>query len=112
MEDLYLQSEKLELLDYLLAEAEITSSQPTITPRPSSENLPLSFAQQRLWFLNQLEPNSPFYNISAALRLKGVLNITALENSFNEIIRRHEILRTAFTVLMGNRFKLLLPAKS
>ncbi|WP_009630730.1 non-ribosomal peptide synthetase [Synechocystis sp. PCC 7509] len=111
MENLYLQAEKLELLDYLLAEAEITSSQPTIAPRSSSENLPLSFAQQRLWFLNQLKPNSPFYNISAALRLKGVLNITALENSFNEIIRRHEVLRTAFTVVDGQPIQVVTPCQ-
>ncbi len=111
MEDLYLQSDKLELLDYLLAEAEITSSQLTIARRTSSENLPLSFAQQRLWFLNQLEPNSPFYNISAALRLKGVLNLPALENSFNEIIRRHEVLRTAFIVVDGQPIQVVTPCQ-
>ncbi len=110
MEDLYLQSDKLELLDYLLAEAEITS-QTTIASRTSSDNLPLSFAQQRLWFLNQLEPSSPFYNISAALRLKGVLNIPALENSFNEIIRRHEVLRTVFTVVDGQPIQVVTPCQ-
>lgn len=111
IEDLHLQAEKLELLDYLLAEAEIVSPQTTIAPRASFDNLPLSFAQQRLWFLNQLEPNSPFYNISAALRLKGVLNITALEDSFNEIIRRHEVLRTAFTVVDGQPIQVVTPCQ-
>lgn len=112
MEDLYLQTEKLELLDYLLAEAEITSPQTAISPRPSSENLPLSFAQQRLWFLNQLAPDSPFYNISATLRLTGVLNIAALEDSFNEVIKRHEVLRTAFTDVEGQPIQVVTPCQN
>ncbi|MHC5719114.1 MAG: AMP-binding enzyme, partial [Nostoc sp.] len=55
--------------------------------------LPLSFAQQRLWFLDQLEPGNPFYNISRFVRLKGSLNVAALEQSLNEIVRRYEVLR-------------------
>lgn len=62
---------------------------------------PLSFAQQRLWFLYQLAPNNPFYNVPAAIRLKGTLNRTALERSFQEIVRRHAALRTTFTTLDG-----------
>jgi len=57
---------------------------------------PLSFAQQRLWFLDQLEPGSPFYNMPAAFHLKGALDIAALERCFSEIQRRHEVLRTRF----------------
>ncbi|NJN06649.1 MAG: SDR family oxidoreductase [Richelia sp. RM1_1_1] len=67
---------------------------------PGTE-LPLSFAQQRLWFLTQLEPNSSSYNIPAAVRLQGELNHKALEQSFNEIVRRHEALRTNFQALEG-----------
>ncbi|MEH2215454.1 amino acid adenylation domain-containing protein [Nostoc sp.] len=63
--------------------------------------LPLSFAQQRLWFLNQMEPDNPFYNISRAVLLKGLLNVAALEQSINEIVRRHEVLRTSFTDVDG-----------
>ncbi|MEH2037877.1 amino acid adenylation domain-containing protein [Nostoc sp.] len=63
--------------------------------------LPLSFAQQRLWFLNQMEPDNPFYNISRAVLLKGSLNVAALEQSINEIVRRHEVLRTSFTDVEG-----------
>ena len=60
------------------------------------EALPLSYAQQRLWFLDQLEPGNPFYNIPLAVRLRGELQTEALEQSLNEIIRRHEVLRTSF----------------
>ena len=60
--------------------------------------LPLSFSQQRLWFLNQLEPGGTNYNITRAYRIRGPLAIGALRRSFNEIIRRHESLRTTFTI--------------
>ncbi len=62
---------------------------------------PTSFAQQRLWFLNQLAPDNPFYNVSTALRLKGLLNLTALQQAFNEIVHRHETLRTNFVMVEG-----------
>jgi amino acid adenylation domain-containing protein len=65
------------------------------------ERLPLSFAQQRLWFLDQLSPNNPFYNISGAMKLEGRLNLEILEMAINEIIRRHEPLRTRFEVEDG-----------
>ncbi len=63
--------------------------------------VPLSYAQQRLWFLDQLIPNSHHYNMLRALRLHGTLNIAALERSLNEVIRRHESLRTCFEQLNG-----------
>jgi len=59
--------------------------------------LPVSFAQQRLWLLEQLEPGTHAYNMPAAVRLTGELDVTTLERSFNEIVRRHEVLRTTFT---------------
>jgi acyl carrier protein len=65
------------------------------------EPLPLSFAQQRLWFLEQLEPGNPAYNIAVAVRLSGELDVTALERSFSEMVRRHEVLRTRFVVVEG-----------
>jgi amino acid adenylation domain-containing protein len=68
-----------------------------ITHAPRDGNLPLSFAQQRLWFASQVEPENPVYNVPAAIRLSGPLNVDALERSFQEIIRRHEVLRTTFT---------------
>ena len=63
--------------------------------------LPLSFAQQRLWFLNQLDQRSSFFNMHQAVRLKGVLNTAALEQSLNELFRRHEALRTKFVTVDG-----------
>ncbi len=58
--------------------------------------LPLSYAQERLWFIDQLEPNSAAYNMPGALRIEGRLDVGALERAINEIIRRHESLRTVF----------------
>ncbi|HZO71112.1 MAG TPA: amino acid adenylation domain-containing protein [Ktedonobacteraceae bacterium] len=60
--------------------------------------LPLSFAQQRLWFLDQMQPESPFYNIAVAFHARGTLNVCALEASVYELLRRHEILRTTFAL--------------
>ncbi len=62
---------------------------------------PASFAQQRLWFLDQLFPGNTFYNVATAIRLTGSLNLAALEETFNEIVRRHETLRTTFRILEG-----------
>src|SRR6185503_8026872 len=73
----------------------------TIPRRASREFAPLSFAQERLWFLNQLEPESPAYNESRALRLSGILNVAALEQTLNTIIDRHETLRTTFLMING-----------
>jgi len=70
---------------------------------------PTSFAQQRLWFLNQLAPNNPFYNVGCALRLTGSLNLTALEQTFNQLVRRHETLRTTFAVVEGQPVQVVAP---
>src|SRR5262245_17211271 len=73
-----------------------------LIPRfPHHEGAPLSFAQQRLWFLDQLESDSPLYNLPQAIRLSGPLNIPALEESLTEIVRRHETLRTSFEAVKG-----------
>ncbi|MBW4636656.1 MAG: amino acid adenylation domain-containing protein [Gloeocapsa sp. UFS-A4-WI-NPMV-4B04] len=90
----------------------ISATQKLTTPpieRISQQQLPLSFAQQRLWFLDQLQPNNAAYNIAAAVRLVGSLNIFALEQSLNEIIRRHAVLRTTFTVVDGQPVQVIAP---
>jgi amino acid adenylation domain-containing protein len=74
---------------------------PPVVPVDRSRPLPLSHAQQRLWFIDQLELGSPLYNIPLALRLTGRFDIAAAESSFNEIIRRHEVLRTSFATEDG-----------
>jgi len=66
-----------------------------------NQDLPLYFAQQRLWFLDQLVPNTSLYNVPEAFRLSGNLNVAALDQSLCEIVKRHEILRTTFTVADG-----------
>ncbi|MBZ4422889.1 non-ribosomal peptide synthetase, partial [Myxococcus sp. RHSTA-1-4] len=74
---------------------------PALARVPRTGALPLSFAQQRLWFLDQLEPGSPFYNIPMAIRLSGSLDVDALERSLREMVRRHESLRTTFRTENG-----------
>src|SRR5207249_10365057 len=70
---------------------------PPLRPVARNQPLPLSFAQQRLWFLDQLEPGSSTYNIPLALRLIGPLDVSALAQSLNTIVQRQESLRTSFT---------------
>ena len=74
---------------------------PAIELADRQQALPLSFAQQRMWFLDQFESGSTFYNIPAAVRLVGQLSVSALQATLNEIVRRHEALRTSFTTLNG-----------
>ena len=74
---------------------------PAITPVSRDGDLSLSFAQERLWVLDQIEPNNPLHNIPRTLRLRGALRIAALERALNEIVRRHESQRTTFAVKDG-----------
>jgi non-ribosomal peptide synthetase component F/acyl carrier protein len=72
--------------------------------------LPLSYAQQRLWFVDQMEPGKAAYNIPAAMRLSGKLDISVLEKTLTEIVRRHEVLRTVFAVEEGEPVQVIRPA--
>ncbi len=72
--------------------------------------MPLSFPQQRLWFLDQLTPGSALYNIPMALRLEGTLDVAALEYAFEELIRRHESLRTTFLLTGEQVLQVFAPA--
>jgi amino acid adenylation domain-containing protein len=78
-----------------------SNSVPSLKPVDRNQELPLSFSQQRLWFLHQLDPYSTAYNGSDLVRLQGTLNVAALEESINEIVRRHEVLRTCFAIVEG-----------
>jgi amino acid adenylation domain-containing protein len=75
-----------------------TEKAPPLVRADREGPLPLSFAQQRLWFLDQLVPNNPFYNCPGGIMLEGRLDVEALERSINEIVKRHEILRTRIEV--------------
>ena len=73
-----------------------TDANPLLRRTPAVAALPLSFAQSRLWFLNQLQPENLSYNMGRAFRLRGPLNVPALRSSLEQIVLRHEVLRTAF----------------
>jgi hypothetical protein len=108
-----LSPEKRALLELLLDSKRARIPATHVIPKRKQENnCPLSFAQERLWFLDQLEPGSPFYNVATALRLKGNLDVRALEFSISEIIRRHEVLRTTFPVMNGEPVQAISPATS
>jgi amino acid adenylation domain-containing protein len=93
---------KAELLAFLRDQAFPSSfGLPPIPRRVSKDSAPLSFAQERLWFLEQLEPGSAVYNLCRASRLTGELNVAALEKSLTEIVRRHEILRSQIRSIDG-----------
>ena len=74
---------------------------PPITPVSRSQELPVSFSQARMWFMHQIAPESPAYNLGVALRLIGPLDRSALTSSFGEIVRRHEAIRTVFPSVDG-----------
>ncbi|MFN6570019.1 non-ribosomal peptide synthetase [Dendronalium sp. ChiSLP03b] len=106
-----LKERKTEILAFL-QEAQ-TATQLTsipLVPVSRDKDLPLSFAQQRMWFLDQLDGKSTFYNESFQLRIVGKLCVTALEQSINEIIRRHEALRTNFSTVEGVPFQAIRPS--
>ena len=95
---------KTEILEFLHnGEIAFQFAPPPIRRMAKHQASPLSFAQERLWFLEQLEPGSFAYNICRTARLTGSLNREVLEASLNEIVRRHEVLRTRFDVVDGRR---------
>ncbi len=103
--------DELELLDYLL-DAEIDSlPQAAILKRGSVEPPPLSFAQQRLWFLDQLGSGTA-YNMPIARKFTGPLNVAALEQALQEVVCRHESLRTTFVVDEGIPHQVIHPDMS
>jgi amino acid adenylation domain-containing protein len=89
------------LAEYIEGATPQESSALVISPADRSRSVPLSFAQKRMWFLNHLDPDSPYYNVPLAMRLTGTLNTDALEKAINEVIRRHEVLRATFETKDG-----------
>jgi amino acid adenylation domain-containing protein/non-ribosomal peptide synthase protein (TIGR01720 family) len=107
-----LSPEKRALLMLRMKKKQESGRKPGIAPRANRAEYPLSFAQERMWFLDQLVPDSPMYNISAAIRLSGQLDQAALETSLNEIVRRQEILRVYFKIEDGNPVQRLVTDKN
>ncbi|HSF31102.1 MAG TPA: amino acid adenylation domain-containing protein [Candidatus Tectomicrobia bacterium] len=92
-----LSPEKRRLIERMLqAKKQSAVPQPDVIPRLGLTRAPLSYAQQRLWTLDQLMPGSPFYNEAFSIRLQFAVDVPALERTWNEIVRRHESLRTTF----------------
>ena len=95
-------------LAQLLDKSEVSATLP-LKPSGREGLLPLSFAQQRLWFLHRLEPDSAAYNVPALLRFSGVLDTGALKAAFNALVMRHEILRTTFKEIDGAAVQEIVP---
>ncbi|HVR96505.1 MAG TPA: amino acid adenylation domain-containing protein, partial [Thermoanaerobaculia bacterium] len=87
------------------------SQTPPIVPVPRGGDLPLSFAQQRLWLLDQLEPGGTRYNIPSVLRLTGRLDLPAFAAALDEVVRRHEVLRTTFVLVGDAPVQVVAPAQ-
>ena len=102
--------DKRELLERRLGAKKNAPADERIQPRVRPENAaPLSFAQQRLWFLDQLEPGLSLYNLPFAFPLNGRISVPVLERCFNEIVRRHEVLRTTFSTEVGRPIQVVHP---
>jgi amino acid adenylation domain-containing protein len=113
-----LSPERRELLQLLLqekraqkaAEAEARTARQAIPRRDRSASAPLSLAQERLWFLDQLNPGNPAYNVPAVVRLSGRLDVPTLARALNGVAQRHEILRTRFVPEQGRPAQQVAPA--
>ncbi|HEX7313565.1 MAG TPA: amino acid adenylation domain-containing protein, partial [Pyrinomonadaceae bacterium] len=107
-----LSPEKLALLSQRLKEKSVDAQNKQLIPRRSeSAPSPLSLAQQQLWFMSQLQPDSSFYNMAGAMRLTGGLDVAALEQTLSEIVRRHEVLRACFPMSQGKPVQVIAPAE-
>ncbi|HEU0052123.1 MAG TPA: amino acid adenylation domain-containing protein, partial [Longimicrobium sp.] len=105
-----LSPERRALLQKILRRQTGSAHEPgAIRPREGGGPAPLSFAQERLWFIDRLEPGNATYNISAAWRLGGVLDTPALERALGEVVRRHEALRTTFGEVDGSPVQVIAP---
>ncbi|HEY0734500.1 MAG TPA: condensation domain-containing protein, partial [Herpetosiphonaceae bacterium] len=92
---------KAEIIAFLNTAQTTTVTTPRLQPVAHGELVPLSFAQQRLWLLDQLTPGSTAYIMPALVHLRGALNIPVFERSLNAILERHEVLRTTFGIVQG-----------
>src|SRR5437667_4148315 len=106
-------AQKRAILQQRLSQEGVSSpSEQSIPRRKDRGALPLSFAQERLWFSHQWEPESSWYNILWAPRLSGPLDISALEHSLQALVQRHEVLRTTFEERLGRAVQVIKPKLS
>src|SRR5829696_3366879 len=103
-----LSPERRELLERL-ARAEGVGLPDVAAACPADEEIPLSFAQEQLWFLDQLEPGDPSYNIATAVHFRGDLDATVLEQALRTLVARHESLRTTFVAHDGRPVQRVAP---
>ena len=103
-------AELSQLIITHILDAMTVDTLPPLVPQARDTYIPLSFAQESIWQLQQLDPESCAYNSFFILRFTGSLSAIALESSFNEIIRRHEILRTGFTIVEGQPVQVISPS--
>jgi len=105
-----IKNRKAEIVQFLRQATQTSSSQlPPIGKIDRNTSLPLSFAQQRLWYLYQFEPDSTSNNMSVVFSFRGILNVSALEKSLDSVIARHEVLRTIFPSVNGQPTQVILP---
>ncbi|MEG4490504.1 amino acid adenylation domain-containing protein [Microcoleus sp. D3_18_C4] len=110
IEDLFQELSLAQLAEKILEKLAEAPKIASIQAVSRLQNIPLSFAQERLWFFDQLEPGNPFYNLCGAVRITGQLNAEALRQSIEKIIERHEILRTAFAAVEGQPIQVVAAA--
>ncbi|MFI7668050.1 amino acid adenylation domain-containing protein [Nocardia sp. NPDC049526] len=91
------------------AESRADTGRVALTAQPRPQRIPLSYAQQRMWFLNRLEPGSAAYSIPIVLRLSGKLNLDALRAAVEDVLNRHEVLRTVYPYAEGEPSQVVLP---
>ncbi|WP_415835597.1 condensation domain-containing protein, partial [Corallococcus soli] len=103
--------EELALKVETARSAGLALTAPRLEAQPRTGREPLSFAQQRLWLLDQLQPGGASYNLPMAVRLTGTVDVEALRRTFQELVRRHESLRTTFQVHDGQPFQVVAPSQ-
>ncbi|HEU4511158.1 MAG TPA: condensation domain-containing protein, partial [Pyrinomonadaceae bacterium] len=100
---------KRKLLELALGNRDESLPSKAISRRSTTGEIPLSFAQQRMWFLDQLEPNHAAYHLAGAIRIDGPLQVGILEKAFNQVVQRHEILRTTFSSANDEPVQIIAP---
>ncbi|MGV9870949.1 amino acid adenylation domain-containing protein, partial [Rhodococcus koreensis] len=104
------EASSVQALSKWLESRTATGARTPLLPRPRPERIPLSYAQQRIWFLNRFDPHSPVYNIPFALRLSGTMDTAALLAAIADVVDRHETLRTIYPESEAGPHQVVVPA--